>query len=62
MICTQCHSTNQFWLLSLKLLAIVEIDGFSDLFFHLALVNNSSLLPAPNPFFITLVSKDHVWS
>lgn len=31
---TQHRSTNQYQPLSLKLLATVEIDGFSDLFFH----------------------------
>lgn len=53
MIYAQHCSTNQYQLLSLKLLAIVETDDFSDLFSHLALVNNSSLLPDPNPSFTT---------
>lgn len=45
MIYTQHCFTNLYQPLSLKLLAIVETDDFSDLFSHLALVNNSSLLP-----------------
>lgn len=47
MIYTQHCFTNLYQPLSLKLLAIVETDDFSDLFSHLALVNNSSLLPVP---------------
>lgn len=46
---TQHRSTNQYQPLSLKLLAIVEIDGFSDLFFHSAwlIIPLPSLPPTP---------------